>query len=285
MRTRAVAAVTLLVSLTAHDASAQKEETRDPISAAGLDAESGGGPSTIGRLRVSDLSVMEEQTDFVIRTGVGNLPISRKFNSNSHTWSSVFEAPQWFGVAKVSSTDLFGQAHWLASLASYGFETRKYVGDPVLEVKIRDVSGDLLTFPVPQDLALSWQFEQAETEALDGQRGTRLIRISPSRYVLVKPGAGRYVYEQYWSKIPSQINQITPLRLVSVYPPEGSTPICDLQYGANRGRVLGLSCFGGQYVNVIWENDRVTRLQLSRPADTTPPTPIDVVRYGYDGSV
>jgi RHS repeat-associated protein len=225
---------------------------------------------------------MEEQTDFVIRTGAGNLPISRKFNSNSHTWPSLLEAPQWFGVAKPSSTPLSGEGHWFASLASYGFETRENIADPIIEVKIRDVSGDLLTFSVPQHLR--WEFGEEGTAVLDGQRGTRLLRIPPSRYVLVKPGVGRYVYEQYFQNIPSQINYIRPLRLVSVYPPEGSTPICDLQYGAVKGRVVGLSCFGGQYVTVIWENDRVTRLQLSRPTDAAPAAPIEVVRYGYDGS-
>lgn len=256
------------VCLIASLALAQQSESRDDLSSTALRAQVGG-PSTVGDpVRVSELTVTHDDVDLVVNTGLGSLPLVRKYSSSS-TWRAVFIKPAWHGFGDPSPNGLNGTVQWWNSMAAYATVTHNYgnpkTGElPSKHIDVRDTSGDLYNSDNLFDL---------DGAVLPVTKGNARLVRSMSNGVptdewlqLVKPGVGRTEFEYVYTEPLTSWSDRKYYRLKAIYPESYSTsdpesrgqPQCTLSYPSgptvdHKFHVSNISCGGGVNVSVAWD--------------------------------
>lgn len=220
---RSAASVLVLCSVAAF---AQGElESRSAESAAGLRYEAGG-PSAVGDpIQVGTLSVMHDETDLVIRTGIGDFALSRKYSSldrqlvpycsegtpagpntpptppvcaaisvQEPNWGDVWPQRLLFGY-QLNQNGMTGTTQWWSGLSSYaslrimpGGEDDGFI--PQISVQVREPSGDTIGAE-----NLAEQLEAGAFDFVDVGGGVRIVLDGP-RVPPQAPGAGNLIWTQ-----------------------------------------------------------------------------------------
>lgn len=265
-------------------------ETQDPETASGLEYKAGG-PATVGDpIRVSNLTPVHDETDLVVRTGIGDFALTRKFSygtwtdSRSKLWKN---RPSWF-APDAADGGVETTTEWWSPMESYATLTITvgHVGGepelPTASIQVRDLSGDLVNTedlmevggpgfaPASGGARLEFEYSSAVSHAV---RDIEHI-------TLVRPGVGRFRYSRseesvhYWTSIHTTTTR--RFRLTGIFPDGyatdgGSrTPICTVTRD-------GATCFGGQTVTWTRGGGSATPSQVTSVSLNN----VEVLRFGY----
>jgi YD repeat-containing protein len=276
---------------------AQSPETRDANASSALKPEAGG-PSTIGDpVRINDLSISHDETDFVINTALGSFSLERKFSSST-TWKDSLVRSAWYGFNLQTRDNIQrGWLSWWSSLSAYAVEYSWGLpgkdAEPGKVVDIRDTSGDLY-----QSGNLFEKYIVPPQTFPTTTGAARIVRIvtsgtTASRLMLVKPGVGKTEFEFVETTSADNFHFAARFRLKAIYPDIYATtsfggptdmgqPICTFEYpDSTPWQMSAIHCVGGVELRVNWNPPAgLAPATVATVTEAAAPSNV-LVSYGY----
>ncbi len=284
---RILVAVGLLVSAVG---SAQAIDLPDVSNSVGFRPQPGGPAMVDDTVRAGNLSLVHKETDFVIRTSLGDLALTRSFSTEEvgvwGTGGSVWPAQgaithgRWFGNSKhFSDQNLAGQ--WKSSLEG-NVVFRK--GDPApgtrhCTIKVAGPSGDTATYNEDSDTYCDGVFPLTSGGRISHPS---VLGVSNTVAYVTRSTGER---EAYTANLDAGAHLLT-----SIYPSDHyatnnttswGTELAKISYPSTYdARADWIDIFGGERLEIVWNGDLVSEVKLW---DVGATSGVTVMNYYYDG--